>query len=505
MRKTRLLLVLAAMVLAATGLWAAGSKESGTQGAAVTDASKLAPYSLVWYMRGRGAEKDEALVEAAANKYLKDKINATIKIINLDRGSYPERMPAIVASGEAFDMAFTASWVLNYADYAQKGAFVALNDPKNNLEQKYLQGTVKALGADYYGGSTIGGLHYAIPVNKEHAHSYGLLLRKDIMDKWGIDASKVKTLADMEPIFQVVKDKESGMYPLMAYANNAALQSIDWAMPLGRRVPVVLYMTGTDLKVYNMLERPETLKLFDLARKYYLKGFVRKDGASTEDYTPDLASGKLFSEWAVTHPGALGESEQAFGFPFYQVSFTPPVITNDETMGAMNAISITSKDPARAAMFMELENTDPYLNNLIAFGIEGTHWVKTSTGQLDFPKGVTAQTSGYDPAISWAFGNQFLNYLWTTEPVDKWQRYLAYNASAKPSTSLAFIPNLDNIRTEIAALTNAWAEFIPGLEVGSSDPAVYVPRAIAKFKDAGVDKAIAEVQKQFDAWRASKK
>ncbi len=114
-------------------------------------------------------------------------------------------------------------------------------------------------------------------------------------------------------------------------------------MPLGRRVPVVMYMTGSVLNVYNLLDRPETQANWALARKYYLEGFVRKDAASTEDDTPDLASGKLFATWAVTHPGALGETQAAFGFPFYQVSFTPPVITNDETMGAMNFISITSR------------------------------------------------------------------------------------------------------------------------------------------------------------------
>jgi putative aldouronate transport system substrate-binding protein len=505
MRKARWFLALAAMALVATGAWAAGGKEAGATGTTAADASKLAPYSLVWYMRGRGIEKDEALVEDALNKYIKPKINATIKIVNLDRGAYPDKMTAIVASGEPFDMGFTASWVLNYAQFAQKGAFVPLDDPKNNLEKKYLQGTVKALGADYYNGSLLNGLHYAIPVNKEHAHSYGLLLRKDILDKYNLDASKVTTLAGMEPIFQAVKDKEPDMIPLQGNANNSGFQSLDWAMPLGRRVPVVMYMTGKDLKVYNLLDRPETQAYWALARKFYLEGFVRKDAASTEDYTPDLASGKLFATWAVTHPGALGETQAAFGFPFYQVSFTPPVITNDETMGAMNFISITSKDKDRAAMFMELENTDVYLNNLVANGIEGTHWVKTSTGQIDFPKGVTAQTSGYVPAINWAFGNQFLNYLWTAEPLDKWQRYLAYNAKSVPSTSLGFLPIDEPVKTEVAALNNAWAEFIPGLESGSTDPAVYVPRAAARFKEAGIDKVIAEVQKQYDAWHATQK
>jgi putative aldouronate transport system substrate-binding protein len=497
MRSTRVLLVLAALVLVATGVWATGQKPAG----------ELKPYNLLWYMRGRGIEKDEALVEEAVNAYIKPKINATIKIVCFDRASYPDRMTAIIASGEQFDMGFCASWVINYGQFAQKGAFVWLNDPKDNLQEKYLQGTVKALGDFYYGGSAIDGKHYAIPVNKEWAHSNGFVLRKDILDKLGITLpGRDMKLADMEPIFQKVHDAYPEMYPVMAYANNSPLTCyIDWDFPCGNRVPVVMYQTGTDHKVYNMFERPETIQYFNLIRSWYQKGFIRKDAASTEDYTPDTASGKTFATIVVTHPGQPGESEAAFGFPFVVVNNTPSLITNGETQGAMNFISVTSKDKARAAMFMELENTDVWVNNTLAFGVEGKHWVKTSSGQIDFPPGVTAQTSGYVHGVQWAYGNQFLNYLWITEDPNKWKNYLAYNKSAVASNSLAFIPEYEPIKTEMAALTNVWAEFVPGLETGSNDPATYVPRAIAKSKEAGVDRVIAELQKQYDAWAAKNK
>ncbi|WP_331436874.1 DUF3502 domain-containing protein, partial [Paenibacillus sp. E194] len=37
------------------------------------------------------------------------------------------------------------------------------------------------------------------------------------------------------------------------------------------------------------------------------------------------------------------------------------------------------------------------------------------------------------------------------------------------------------------------------------DPKVYVPKAVEKFKQAGLDKVMAEMQTQLDAWKASKK
>jgi len=38
---------------------------------------------------------------------------------------------------------------------------------------------------------------------------------------------------------------------------------------------------------------------------------------------------------------------------------------------------------------------------------------------------------------------------------------------------------------------------------GTVDPDEYLPKAIEKFKAAGLDKIIAEAQSQIDAWKAS--
>ena len=40
--------------------------------------------------------------------------------------------------------------------------------------------------------------------------------------------------------------------------------------------------------------------------------------------------------------------------------------------------------------------------------------------------------------------------------------------------------------------------------VGAADPAVKLPEALEKLKRAGSEKVIAEIQSQYDAWRASK-
>ncbi|GAH69817.1 unnamed protein product [marine sediment metagenome] len=69
------------------------------------------PYEISWYFIGNGPQADVQLVEEAVNEYLKGKINATVKLYCLDWGSYTNKMQVMIASGEAFDICFTFSWI----------------------------------------------------------------------------------------------------------------------------------------------------------------------------------------------------------------------------------------------------------------------------------------------------------------------------------------------------------------------------------------------------------
>ena len=194
------------MLLAAAALSLLGCGPSSSPGA-----SALKPYSLLWYMRGRGPERDEPMVEEAANAYLKDKINATIRIVNIDREAYDGRVAVAIASQSPFDICFTAFYILSMPNYARRGAFVPLNDPNKNLLDRYMPRTKETLGPIVLRGAEINAVLYALPVKKELAHSDGFELRKDIIDKYSLDVSGIRRLKDLEPVLLKVKQLEPRM------------------------------------------------------------------------------------------------------------------------------------------------------------------------------------------------------------------------------------------------------------------------------------------------------
>jgi putative aldouronate transport system substrate-binding protein len=366
--------------------------------------------------------------------------------------------------------------------------------------KKELSKTYELLGADFLSGSVISGHNYGIPCNKEKARDYGFVYNKTLADKYNLDMTKVKTFKDIEPMLKVIKEKEPDVIPLH-FEQQGAVNFIPWNFE--NLMKNNGYATAIkDGKVINAFESPEFADAFAIARDFYNKGYYRPDVLTAQDGPTIMQTGKWFAFSMNLKPDYDLEYQARYpdvDWVCAQQEVTDIRITNSDTMGSMQAISRTSKDPQRAAMFLELVNTDAYLSNLINYGIEGKHYTKVSDNVIRAVK-----DNQYGPNMQWMFGNQMLTYLNETESPEKWQKYVDFNKNAIPNEDLGFIFNIEPVQTELSAVANIVNEYFLALTCGAVDPAVKLPEMNAKLKAAGVDTIIAEEQKQFDAWKASK-
>jgi len=454
--------------------------------------------TITWYQAGATEPEDLAKVEAAANQYIAENtdLNCELKMYFFDFGTFPEKMNTMINSGEEFDICFTCNWCNDYTTQAGKGAYVDITE----MLDQYAPKTKALLGDGFVLGSQIGGRNYAIPANKEKAHQWGLVIRKDIADKYQMDFSNVKTLADMEPFFQTIKENEPGMYALEACEGESAKRLLDYDYIGSDSMPGAVYNDDASV-VFNQVEKPEMKELFQLMNKFYKAGYIRQDAPSITDYQVDQKAGKIFAAVRSLKPGKASEEAQTFGHDYMQIELTAPVISNRETTGSMEAISSTSKNPERALMLLELFNTDPAFNNLINFGIEGEHYTKVEGTDNIISQG--PNYSKYSVNSGWALGNQLINYVWDSEPLgaEKWDKFEEFNNSATNTQTLGFIYQSGEVQSQIAQCTNVWKQYMPSLETGAVDPETVLPEFIESLKAAGVDDIIADKQAQLDAWR----
>ncbi|MDQ6423600.1 ABC transporter substrate-binding protein [Paenibacillus sp. LHD-117] len=518
MKSTRKLIVLALVMIISSfmGLSACSKKQApedtgnnASASAAPEETSApeptpepLEPYTIKMFVPGGAAPKDQALVNEEVSKYLKDKLNVTLDMEVIEWGSWQDKINLKMASGEEFDLVSTFYWD-NYLTKIQQGSIIPLND----LMDKYAKEAVSIMHPSLLNGGLVGGKTYGMPTNKEMASAAGLLFRKDLVDKYQFDLSKVKTLQDLEPIYEVIKKNESGIYPLFVNKDLNLLSKIAdnlYFTDLGDGKGAVLDRTTEELKVIDKYQDPRTKEVMDLSHKWFKAGYINKDAATITDFQGPLKAGQVFSYVDLLKPGKDAEVSASLGQEWVQVIMTKPIVMTTDAQGVMLSISRTSKNPERVMQFLNLLYTDKTLINLIDFGIEGKHYVKVSDNIIDFPAGIDASTSGYNPGAAWLMGNQFNAYLWKNEDPNKYENFKVFNDTSEASKSLGFSFTTDAVKNEIGAYVNVLPEFEYGLNVGALDPNVYLPKLIDKLKTVGSDKILAEKQKQLDAWVTSK-
>ncbi|RTE10877.1 ABC transporter substrate-binding protein [Paenibacillus whitsoniae] len=444
--------------------------------------------------------KDIIAVQEAINQISLKKINATVKLTPISIGDWQQQNNLMLTSNEKLDL--MAVLGNNYSNLVAKNQVL----PLSKLLDQQGEGIKKSLDPAYLNAAKVKGDIYAVPTIRDLAANYGILMKKEIVDKYKIDTTKIKTLDDVEAVLKTVKDGNPNFTPLVPSAVGRSFT--EEYVPfdnLGDYIGV-LPNYDNDLKIVNLYESKDYADFVKKMRSWYSAGYILKDAATNKDSQFDLIkANKGFAYLSKQKPGFEVNETKSVGQPMVAVSLIPPVATTSTVTSIMWGIPRNTKTPEKAMAFLNLMYADKDIINLFDWGIEGKHYVKKSDNVIDYPEGVNSSNSGYNLNMGWLFGNQFLSYVFNGDEPNLWKNMDEFNKSAKKSKALGFIFDVTPIKTEYAAVTNVVKQYKLPLETGSVDPDTVLPDFIAKLKSAGMDKIIAEKQKQLDEWAKSNK
>ncbi|QYK64847.1 ABC transporter substrate-binding protein [Paenibacillus sp. S25] len=460
----------------------------------------LKPYEVVIAFYGND-QTDLQAVQDEMSKITKEKFNATVKLMPISLSAWAQQTNLMLVGNEKVDLMFTST-LFNYASQVAKGQL----RPLNELLDKYGTGIKSALAPYQLEASQINGEKYAVANVRDMAAYYGINMRKDLVDKYKIDLTKIKTINDLDGVFEIIKKNEPDVVPLVVKNPGTAPFTAGYTTydSLGDGIGVLPHYDN-DLKIVNWFETEEYANQLKLLRSWYQNGYVLKDAAtSKQDGREIIKAGKAFSFLSNMKPGSDQENSRRLGVEFVSVPLTEAHTTTDLIDSLMWSIPENSSDPERAMMVLNLLYSDKDFYNLLAWGIQDKHYVKTSDNVIDYPPAVDLKNIGYNFNTPYMFGNQFLSYTWSTEKPDIYKKIDDFNKSATQSKALGFLFHVDNVKTEVAAVNNVMSEFRLGLETGTLDPVENLPTFIEKLKASGIDKIIAEKQKQLDEWAQTK-
>ena len=518
-----LTLALAGCQNASTSSSDSGSQSaSGSTSGSDSGSSELEAVVLEYYMPEK-AQRDAEKVWEEINKYVTEKINATVNIHWIEYAEYSQRMSAIIGAGQEFDLCASPTAVLNFTVNATNGAYIPLDD----LLPEYAPELLEELPEYVLEGGKVNGKIYGVPSYKDVADSYSIIWYTDLAKEYGVDESKLtsswKWLDEKFDAFVEFKEKRDAAHPDQAELPmvttihdglNLWSSSDEIINGVVTNVGNIEYFKdqGSGEKVFNVFDTPEFVEIVKNVRKWVDAGIMPQfeaisdpDGALKKAGAIPMGTGQGYVAiaedlWTTEHQTVMCRSDIALSSTAY-------------LQAAITAVSATSKNPERAVMFMNLQYSDPYIATASRFGIEGTHYniVKDSAGndRLDF-KG----TSNEDPKnyayYNWygaQWGNLFKCILPASQPDNFYTALAEMNEEAGAfETNLGFVFNQEPVVNEIAACAGVIDEFKKPLMKGAY-PADQIEAKCAEFVEKlnanGIQKIVDEAQKQLNEWRAA--
>ncbi len=471
---------------------ASGSSAPSASGGNATGASNDKELQLTVAFIGLGNMKEVGLVQEEISKITKAKINATVKLMPIDIGAWVQQINLLLAGNEPLDLLVTSSF-FNFSSQVAKGQLLPIDD----LVAQHGPTIKDTMETAIFNATKIGGKSYGVPSVRDTASDEGFIARKDLMDKYNLNFDNVKTFADLEPIFKTIKDNEPGIYPLVQRNQTLgiAFEMVRGLIDQMGDTPGILVIENQDLKVVNMYELPMYKEALQLARKWYQAGYIMPDSATTQENNNSLLkAGKGFGYFSNMKPGFEAQEKNLNNHEMTAVRITKPKSTSDSSTGFMISIPKNAENPDRAAQLMNLLYTDKDIVNLLANGVEGKHYVDAGNGLIKAPEGGSNYVFN-----QWQVGNNALAKTWEGTPPDVWEQMKEFNKNSIFSKALGFSFDSSPVKTEVAAVANVNNQYKAGLESGTIDPAK-LDDFLSKLKAAGIDKIIAEKQKQLDAW-----
>ncbi len=470
-----------------------------------------APVVDIKYTYPGGVPNDLQMVQDAINQIIEPRISTRVILEVIDWGAFNDKVTMRFAAGEECGIVFTAPWINSYVQNVANGNLANLDE----LLPSKAPGLWASMPKSTWEAARAKGHIYGVINQQIFPKPWGIEVRKDMVSKYSLDVASVKRWEDMEPFLLKVKDGE-GITPEYWAAPQGGNSGDTYFMhqywgidPIDDSIGVVgIRAKDEKLQVLLLAQEQEYLDCMKLTRKFVDDGIIPKDLLPPDEANAAVRAGKYIYMHHVEKPGNEAEIKNSFGYEWTIKNLTDPLILDTAGCTAtLNGICANCKHPENAMMILEQFNTDKDVYTLICRGIEGKHWVWVDKAQnlMGYPEGVTGETSGYNPNTDWMFGNQFNVAYRDPSQIGAWEATKVMNDTATPSKALGFTFDRTNVKNEIAQVAAVNAELGQPINDGQvADVDKAIGEYVGQLKAAGIETIMQEMQKQLDAWKASK-
>jgi putative aldouronate transport system substrate-binding protein len=474
---------------------------TGSESDVVTEA----PIPVKLVMFGEESPRMKELFETVIHDKVMSEINVDLEIQYLPWTEYAGgKSELMYSAGEKF-FCYTNTEVT--ANMVSKGYYADLTSVlKDNAPELYqycdAENTTKAF--------TIDGKIYAAPVGyKPNAgEDYLVMARKDLMDEVGV--ADITSVADLENFYTLCKAAHPDYIGLGRGINprmfNAAIAS-DKNMDFINSFAFTDANATTDTSVYNFYESEEYKQICEITKRWNEMEIIPSYELSNgQQSATEFAAGRaMFAIGANDRIFEMNESVRpsapnAIFQNYYLGDKTKKPLMSWGTYVVAFGVSAGVEDPKELAAYVKTINLFQKSQewvDLWVYGVEGTDYTLDENGRVN-------RITTDELIHSWMPVNtnfrRYPSYV-TDEMIETFNNNLEGSIDKK---TINFIFDIDPVKAEYANMQAVEEEYFTPITLGFKDYEENIDKATAKLKDAGVDKFMAELQRQFDEFMKNK-
>lgn len=460
-----------------------------------------APYELVIETVTLGESyPDIPIVEEAINAITVPAINVGVRILNVAIHQHERLIPQMINSREKVDLVMVGL-TLPLTDMVTAGMLKPLD------ELMPLCPDIEALFGEQLEAGRLNGVLYAIPEDAYTAQAGGFVYNRQMADELGISVPDPLSFEQCSEIFETIKARLPGVYgtsfgpgdvPGIMYLHDMEnYGSVSYAYG-------VTFLPFESRRIVNLYASQPFRNYLIQNREWMKRGYAVPDsmtsGILNQEY---MAAGEIFGMTTNYSPIELPTQQALYPFPIDIVRITKPMRSTSAIQERMWGIPVTCEAPHKAMEFLNLIFADSRLANLLTYGTEGHNYKFIDDDVITYADGVDPAHPGYGRVFS-RFGDQMKLWQWQDSGPDFRNELADFNAEALDSLMLGYTFDTSPVALEVAAVNEVIASWLPPLECGLvADVDAGLSEFNARLSEAGIERIIAENQRQLDAWLAS--
>jgi putative aldouronate transport system substrate-binding protein len=440
--------------------------------------------TLIWWQIGSNSA-DLFHYSQVLSDYTQEKIGVRMEVRQGTWANASQRFNAMINTGEYWDILFSDA--NTYPSFASLGAYADITA----LVKEAALDLYNGIPEELWRGVSLNGVIYGVPTYKDSASTMYAFWDAEVVNKYQLNIED-NSWQNLDVNFKKIKAGEGQRYyPYVMSKGEVDPVFLRYDTFTSFLHPIGVRSDDPERRVVCTLEQPDVLEALNYMHNWYETGILNPD-ANMVDNLPKYRPYFIAQAW----PAVAASYATSSGIEKYLPSkFYGPIHSTQSIQGSINCISVNSKYKREALKLLQLVNSDPKFRDMMGYGIEGDHFHYVT--MPDGRKAVHRDRTDW-PLVNYQEGNYFIETPEDTVPAGYWDEVKYLNETAVASRLLGFTMDITPVENEVINCKNTWMKYYTDLRTGASDPDATLPLVIADLKKKGMDKIIAEAQRQID-------